>query len=90
MAAGARQAWGTVPIFCDHALQSRAYFLIQKSVGWTFDTLELPAAKTLMRMAARAVTLFKTSDGLQNGPYGSAFYRPYPVKIQVFLVCRMD
>ena len=29
-----------------------AYFLIQKSVGWTFDTLELPPAQTLMRMAA--------------------------------------
>ena len=29
-----------------------AYFLIQKSVGWTFDTLELPAAQTLRCMAA--------------------------------------
>ena len=30
----------------------RAYVLIQKSVGWTFDTLELPPAQTLMPMAA--------------------------------------
>ena len=29
-----------------------AYFLIQKSVGWTFDTLELPPAQTIMRLAA--------------------------------------
>ena len=68
----------------------RAYFLIQKSVGWTFDTLELPPAQTLMRMAALAAILFKISGRLQNRPYGPAFYLPGPVKIQVLLVCRTD
>ena len=32
--------------------ECRAYFSIQKSVGWTFDTLELPTAQTLICMAA--------------------------------------
>ena len=31
---------------------SWGYFLIKKSVGWTFDTLELPTAQTLKPMAA--------------------------------------
>ena len=75
---------------CHQSKRCRAYFLIQKSVEWTFDTLELPPAQTLMRMAAWAVILFKTSGRLQNKPYGHAFDLPCPVKIQVLLVCRTD
>ena len=34
--------------------------------------------------------MFKTSGGPQNKAYGFAFYPPYPVTIQVFVVCRTD
>ena len=38
----------------------RAYFLIQKSVGWILDTLKLLPAQTLMRMATSDMNLSKT------------------------------
>ena len=64
-------------------LQPGAYFLINLSDGhlilWNY---RLPN----LNVHSRAVILFKTSGGLQNKPYGPAFYLPSPVKIQVLLV----